>query len=128
MDRYNERRLHIANSKKSNKSKLEAADVKFQQARMSYEALAAELKNDLPILERDVKEFVGPVFANFVRFQADFLQSILFLFNGVVPQVYISFPFPSSFSFTSFSFSSFTNLFHYFILFYFLHNNFCQEH
>lgn len=126
MDRYNERRLHIANSKKSNKSKLEAADVKFQQARMSYEALAAELKNDLPILERDVKEFVGPVFANFVRFQADFLQSILFLFNGVVPQVYISFPFPSSFSFTSFSFSSFTNLF--IILFCPLHYNCYQEH
>ena len=86
MDRYNERRLHIAKSKKSDKNRLEVADAKFQQAKANYDALAAELKNDLPILEQNVKEFVGPVFANFVRFQTDFLQSILLLYDTVTPQ------------------------------------------
>lgn len=88
MDRYNERRLRIAKSKKCDKSKLEAANAKFQQTKANYDALAAELKNDLPMLEQNVKEFIGPVFANFIRFQTDFLQSILLLYNVVTPQVF----------------------------------------
>jgi len=86
MDRYNERRLKLAESQNTNKEKLPEIDSKYRHAKANYEALIGELKSDLGALEEDINSFVSPIFANFIRYQNDYLNATSSLFRELPPQ------------------------------------------
>lgn len=89
MDHYNERRLKLAESTSGSKEKLPEYDSKYKHAKVNYEALLVELKSDLGALDEDIVSFVCPIFANYVRYQNEFLQSISGSFSAIPGQVFL---------------------------------------
>lgn len=76
MDHYNERRLKLAESTNTSKEKLPEYDSKYKHAKVNYEALLVELKNDLGALDEDIVSFICPIFANYVTYQNEFLRTV----------------------------------------------------
>jgi len=86
MDSFNSKRLKLAESATANKEKLPEIDSKYRHAKANYEALLGELKSDLGALEEDINSFISPIFANFIRYQNEYLQAVSGLFGSLPGQ------------------------------------------